>query len=55
MCKITIYITVMDFLKIYFFYRPFREYNAKTGQKTWNSVDRLEKGTFYQEVRCRVI
>jgi len=34
--------------------RPFRKYDLKQGGKSWDSVDRLEKGCMYQEV-CAVL
>ena len=31
-------------------FRPFRKYDLKQGGKSWDSVDRLDKGCIYQEV-----
>jgi len=31
-------------------FRPFRKYDLKQGGKSWDSVNRLDKGCIYQEV-----
>jgi len=36
-------------------FRPFRKYDLKQGGKSWDSVDRLDRGCIYQEVCNKVL